>query len=372
MDTFKSFDVINGSPETNFTQISNDMLRDPELSWKAKGLLCALLSNKNGWKSHLSVLVAMSRDGHESTNNGLNELQDNGYFIRCAYVDKKTKRKAGSFWAYTYKPFEFNLEKYLKILDENGFEIWKGSIAKEGEDGGDNSGNPVSGKPITGKPIYGSTGYGTAPEPIETIKEIDEKTSPNNTNIKNNILSKDNIWGKTRRTIHPKIFETTTSPPKKENNGKVSLFKQYGKFLPLMAKATGRVLTDPLKYQWTNLLKKSVEENGVPIDELENVLLWYIDNKDASSYIPAINGPKDIGEKWGGLVKKMNNQENEKKQAQRDKFNNRRAYQTDRHDESKHKQLQWTKSDDELLESKITRGRVLPLTPQEIAEGKTL
>ena len=366
MDRFNSFDVINGSPETNFTQISNDMLRDPKLSLKAKGLLCVLLSNKKGWKSHLEVLISLSADGREATNNGLNELQDNGYFIRCPYVDKKTKRRAGSFWAYTFKPFNFNLGEYLKVLDENGLEIWKGALQEDDEES--RNGKSRNGKAINGFPVSGSS-----QEASENIGEIDGKTSPNNTNIKNNILSKDNIQDKQyRRTIHPKIFETTSSLSKKENNGKEALLKQYARFLPLMSRATGKVLTPALKCRWANQFKNAIEQNGVPIDEIEKVLLWYIGNKDSSPYIPVINTPCDLGEKWGGLIKRINNQENEKKQAQRDKFNNRRAYQTDRHDESKHKQLQWTKSDDELLESKITRGRVLPLTPQEIAEGKTL
>src|SRR5690606_20888967 len=92
-------DAINASPDSGFTQIRNDMLRDPRISCKAKGILCILLSNQSGWVSHLEVLQSICKDGRDSIRSGLKELEEAGYFVQAYYRDKKNKKIKGSFWA---------------------------------------------------------------------------------------------------------------------------------------------------------------------------------------------------------------------------------------------------------------------------------
>ena len=88
-------DAINASPDSNFTQIRNDMLRDPRISCKAKGILCILLSHQvNGLVSvnNLETLHSICKEGYNSIQSGLIELEEAGYFTRIRYRDKKTKR----------------------------------------------------------------------------------------------------------------------------------------------------------------------------------------------------------------------------------------------------------------------------------------
>jgi len=126
----KILDAINCSPSKNFTQISNTVFRMPGLSFKAKGILCSLLSNKDGWVSYKKSLENLGAEGSTAIQSGLDELLDHGFFWSVRYQDKKTKVNKGCFWAYTDEPFKFEIKKQLLILEGKGFEIWKGSIKK--------------------------------------------------------------------------------------------------------------------------------------------------------------------------------------------------------------------------------------------------
>lgn len=145
------FDAINCSIAQNFTQIPNTMLRDPELSCKAKGLLAMLLSNREGWTSYAEVLKSMTADGETAIQSGLKELEVAGYLWRVSYVDKNTKAKKGSFWAYTNQKGQFNLEDHLAWLGENDMEIWNGSLKKKPE-------KPYMENPVMASPVMGNQG----------------------------------------------------------------------------------------------------------------------------------------------------------------------------------------------------------------------
>ena len=66
----------------NFTTIPNELLNNPNLSWKAKALLCYLLSLPPDWEIHLAHLKTVSTDGYDSTVAGVNELLENKYLWR--------------------------------------------------------------------------------------------------------------------------------------------------------------------------------------------------------------------------------------------------------------------------------------------------
>jgi hypothetical protein len=117
-------DAINCSITKEFTQIPNELLRNPEISGKAKALLCLLLSNKEGWKSCVSGIGKMMKEGADAINSGINELEEHGYLIRVRYRDKKTKTWKGSFWAYTDIPYSFDIQKNIDWVDSRGLEIY--------------------------------------------------------------------------------------------------------------------------------------------------------------------------------------------------------------------------------------------------------
>jgi hypothetical protein len=66
----------------NFTTIPNDILKNPELSWKAKGIHAYLLSLPETWIVRLNHLKSISTDGYDSTVAGVNELLDKRYLWR--------------------------------------------------------------------------------------------------------------------------------------------------------------------------------------------------------------------------------------------------------------------------------------------------
>jgi len=116
-------DAINCSSQTNFTQIPNHLLRNPNISAKAKTILTILLSNKEGWHSCISYLLKMMKEGKAAIQAGVQELEENKYLLRIRYRCKKTKVWQGSFWAYTDSPGKFQIEEHLLFLDKKGLEI---------------------------------------------------------------------------------------------------------------------------------------------------------------------------------------------------------------------------------------------------------
>lgn len=62
-----------------FTQVSNNLFRDPRLSMKAKGLFGLISTHRDGYGITLKTLAAFSTDGVYAVRNALQELQDCGY-----------------------------------------------------------------------------------------------------------------------------------------------------------------------------------------------------------------------------------------------------------------------------------------------------
>lgn len=65
--------------ETPFVQIDKTCLQDPNLSFKAKGVLAYLLSKPEGWRANYQDIVNHGRDGTESVRSGMAELAKAGY-----------------------------------------------------------------------------------------------------------------------------------------------------------------------------------------------------------------------------------------------------------------------------------------------------
>jgi len=142
-------DAVCGSPSIDFAQISTHMLRNPNLSCKAKGLLCMLLSNRKGhWTSFSKGLEKLCVDGPDAIRTGLKELEEAGYLLRVNYVDIKTKRRRGSFWVYTHFSGYFQFEEHLRQLKRIGCEPQGGQTLPDFPD----LENPIMGNPNLGNP----------------------------------------------------------------------------------------------------------------------------------------------------------------------------------------------------------------------------
>jgi len=134
-------DAINCSGSIHYTQIPNQFLRNNLISGKAKAILGILLSNKEGWRTHVTTLQSYMKEGRDAIRSGIQELEKFEYVTLVRYRRKSDKKWAGIFWAYTDKPGIFNIEHNLSFLEENGLEIY-----------GLQANKPQTGLPYTGLP----------------------------------------------------------------------------------------------------------------------------------------------------------------------------------------------------------------------------
>lgn len=116
-------DAINRDCENNFTMVPNELLRNPNLSCKAKATLCLLLTNKSGWKSYMDQLQKYTKEGPETLSNAMRELEKAGYVVRLKYRHKESKQWMGHFWAYASSPSNFKLDESFEMLDKYNFEV---------------------------------------------------------------------------------------------------------------------------------------------------------------------------------------------------------------------------------------------------------
>jgi len=117
-------DTFNYSLTKNFTQVPNSLLKNPKISAKAKTILCILLSNKEGWKSHKTAINNQMKEGITAIEKALTELEQHGYLARVQVRNKINKRRIGSFWAYTDIPGQFNLDERQETFAKKGFDLY--------------------------------------------------------------------------------------------------------------------------------------------------------------------------------------------------------------------------------------------------------
>ena len=83
-------------PTSHFVIISNSVIRDQRLSWKARGLLAYLLSMPDNWTITKSHLKSVSRDGITVVDSTIKELEDAGYLRTWRYKKADGKFANGS------------------------------------------------------------------------------------------------------------------------------------------------------------------------------------------------------------------------------------------------------------------------------------
>ncbi len=84
-------------PETGYLMVRNDVVRDTRLSFRARGLLCAMLSYPDDWRFDRTWLASQGAEGESAVRTALTELENAGYLHR-----RKTKTADGKFgWEHT-------------------------------------------------------------------------------------------------------------------------------------------------------------------------------------------------------------------------------------------------------------------------------
>ena len=90
--------IYRSTNQTNYSVINNEVLRRDDLSWKAKGIMCYILSLPNDWEIYLEELQRHATDGKSSFRSGWNELKEKdvieriGGGIGIIEIDEKNGR----------------------------------------------------------------------------------------------------------------------------------------------------------------------------------------------------------------------------------------------------------------------------------------
>lgn len=113
--------IIRVPRRDNFTIMSNVHLRDPNLTWKARGLMSTMLSFPTDWDFSIAGLAACAKDSLSATKSGLIELEDNGYLHRIQHRKPDGTWSAMEFQLYedpVQNPY-FKKETNSEVDEEN-------------------------------------------------------------------------------------------------------------------------------------------------------------------------------------------------------------------------------------------------------------
>ena len=117
--------------QTGYTHVNNEILHDKNISYKAKGLFCQMLSLPENWDFKENSIKALATDGISSVRTGLKELMEKGYLVR------KPIREGNLIvdWEYTLIDCPRNLENLkienLKIENLNPIKLNNNSTKNE-------------------------------------------------------------------------------------------------------------------------------------------------------------------------------------------------------------------------------------------------
>lgn len=97
-----------------FGAVPNDLLNNPDISFKAKGLYAYLNSKPDNWDFSVEGIAAQVKEGIDSVRAGIQELEKFGYLKRVKHQDEK------GHWDVDYMLFEvaFENEAYLGKSEE--------------------------------------------------------------------------------------------------------------------------------------------------------------------------------------------------------------------------------------------------------------
>ena len=94
---------IRKDGDQNFTILSNSVIRDETLSWKARGLFEYLWSLPEDWEFYETEITKHAADGRDSTRSGLDELEEHGYLSRTRERNEKGQVKS-AIWILHENP----------------------------------------------------------------------------------------------------------------------------------------------------------------------------------------------------------------------------------------------------------------------------
>ncbi len=116
---------IHRSDQAGWTRLANEVLRDANLTLRAKGLLVQLLSHEDGWQQSLAYAEKQCADGQQSVRTAFRELIDGGYATRT-----RKKNPNGRF-RWEYDVYEAPMAPDMSGISIDGDAIDGGTIDGE-------------------------------------------------------------------------------------------------------------------------------------------------------------------------------------------------------------------------------------------------
>ena len=87
----------------NYATIPNAILRNKSLSFKARGILCMMLSHTEEWEMTMEQLVQLGTEGREAVRSAMWEIEAAGYVTRKQMVSPD-KSFDGMMWTWYDEP----------------------------------------------------------------------------------------------------------------------------------------------------------------------------------------------------------------------------------------------------------------------------
>lgn len=242
----------------NYTNISNILVRDKRLTWKARGIFLYMWSQADNWQFYVREIASHAVDGERALTSGLKELEECGYLIRKHRIAKHGGF-AGMDWILTDCP-----------------EINKTSEKHQPQNNTDDKKAENSEKNVQNVSDAKCTGYNLYPIQNSSLR------NNNNKNYQQQEITKESNTNSASHSNAPSVsqleneFETVWSkyPNKK---GKKQAFNHYKAWRKSSAKHTNEYLLERLKVYMTDLQQNSWKHpmngstwfNGRFDDELE-------------------------------------------------------------------------------------------------------
>lgn len=102
--------------KNKFTQVSNGVLWDKDVTLQAKGLLSIFLSNSDDWELNIKEIITRSKNGRDAHYKIIDELIQHGYFAR---VELRNDKKQFERMVYIFSDEKEDVIEGVKQFAEN-------------------------------------------------------------------------------------------------------------------------------------------------------------------------------------------------------------------------------------------------------------
>lgn len=147
-------------PERDFTIIQNALLRDTRLSFRARGVLCCILSYPEGARIDVERMAQAGAEGRDALRKSFCELEAAGYMLRVRVQDPRGR------WMTETTVYD-DPQVAEKPVDDLGW----GSLA-----------SPMADEPMAGEPMAGNPPSVNPPSENPAVREKTDSQDYNNNN----------------------------------------------------------------------------------------------------------------------------------------------------------------------------------------------